>query len=330
MKRILLLVLLLAACIGGYRWVNTSDWLPQPSLEKITIADGNQTVGALLFAAISQGYFEKEGLEVTLQRHSFGKLALDSVLRGEADFATVAETPFVQAVLEGKQPRLVATIGKADRFDAVIARPGLDLKDMSDLKGKKIGLPLWTTAHYFLNMLLHVYGLKKEDIEMINLRPEEIIDALKEGRVDAVSIWESVLSDVVRAFPEPLKKLDGKNLYIFYWNIVSREDYLKTHPETAEKLLRALVRAETWCQKNPQACRDNTAQFIKIHPEDLRALWSRVALQVVMSQSLILTCENQARVLWIGNSGKKMPNFLNYLYDQAIRKVAPQNITLIE
>lgn len=41
-------------------------------------------IGMPFFIAEQQGFFADEGLQVTLQRYPFGKLALEAMLRGEA------------------------------------------------------------------------------------------------------------------------------------------------------------------------------------------------------------------------------------------------------
>ena len=42
--------------------------------------------------ALNMGYLAQEGLDVTAQPHAFGKLALEAVIEGQADLATVGDT----------------------------------------------------------------------------------------------------------------------------------------------------------------------------------------------------------------------------------------------
>jgi ABC-type nitrate/sulfonate/bicarbonate transport system substrate-binding protein len=51
----------------------------------------------LVQLAFTKGYFANEGLDATLRLQTSGKAALQGVLAGKADLATVSETPIVFA-----------------------------------------------------------------------------------------------------------------------------------------------------------------------------------------------------------------------------------------
>src|ERR1017187_2103341 len=66
--------------------------------EKVIFANIVLPNAALVHVAQMKGYYLKVGLDVTAQTHQMGKAALQSVLDGKADFATVAETPIMFAI----------------------------------------------------------------------------------------------------------------------------------------------------------------------------------------------------------------------------------------
>jgi ABC-type nitrate/sulfonate/bicarbonate transport system substrate-binding protein len=61
--------------------------------KKITIAYSTAANAILVYIAFAQGYFAEEGLDASPQPHAFGKPALNAVIEGKADLATVADTP---------------------------------------------------------------------------------------------------------------------------------------------------------------------------------------------------------------------------------------------
>ena len=63
--------------------------------EKITIAYSTTPDAVLVCIAIAKGYFSEEGLDAIPQAYPFGKIALNAVIEGKADLATVADTPIV-------------------------------------------------------------------------------------------------------------------------------------------------------------------------------------------------------------------------------------------
>ena len=76
---------------------------PAGPVEKVTIAYSATTDSVLAQVAQTRGYYREEGLEVTPHMHPYGKPALREVLEGKADFATVAETPVMFAILNGEK-----------------------------------------------------------------------------------------------------------------------------------------------------------------------------------------------------------------------------------
>ena len=78
--------------------------------EKVTIAYSASPDAALAQVAQAKGYYLQEGLDATPQMHPYGKVALDAMLEGKADFATVAETPVMFEIMNGGKISIIATI----------------------------------------------------------------------------------------------------------------------------------------------------------------------------------------------------------------------------
>ena len=113
MKRLLLrtaiAVAALAICACFFACSRT-DQKPAGPPEKVTIAYATLPETALAQVAQSRGYYREEGLEVTARLHPYGKPALEDLLTGKADFATVAETPVMFAIMKGEKISVIATI----------------------------------------------------------------------------------------------------------------------------------------------------------------------------------------------------------------------------
>ena len=57
---------------------------------------------------------------------------------------------------------------------------------MSDLKGKRIGLPRQTSAEFYLGRYLQLNGINLDDVTLIDLKPTQVEESLTKGDVDAV------------------------------------------------------------------------------------------------------------------------------------------------
>jgi ABC-type nitrate/sulfonate/bicarbonate transport system substrate-binding protein len=89
---------------------------------RVTIAYATPPYTVIADVAEMQGYYRKEGLDAVPHRHSTGKAALNEVLEGTADFATVAETPFMLAIMKGADISIIATIQSSNKNNAVVAK----------------------------------------------------------------------------------------------------------------------------------------------------------------------------------------------------------------
>jgi NitT/TauT family transport system substrate-binding protein len=99
--QIALRITIVVSIIGAFSACTKADRKPAGPLERITIAYSASPDAALAQVAQAKGYYLLEGLDVAPQRHPYGKVALDAMLEGKADFATVAETPVMFAIMNG-------------------------------------------------------------------------------------------------------------------------------------------------------------------------------------------------------------------------------------
>ncbi len=64
-------------------------------VDKITVAVAEYLTGDLDYVVEEQGYFEKNGLDVTIKGYGSGKACADALIDGEADISTSADNVFV-------------------------------------------------------------------------------------------------------------------------------------------------------------------------------------------------------------------------------------------
>jgi NitT/TauT family transport system substrate-binding protein len=325
--------LILAALLGGYAWRGRTPAVPLPGPpEPMTIAINSPYAGTgLVFVAQARGYFAHEGLNVTLQPYTTGKTALDEVLEGRANLATVADIPIMFAVAKGRPVSIVATISTVERDPAIIGRKDKGVVTLASLSGKRIGVTLGTSGHFVLDAFLIRQKLSADDVTLRDLQPEEIVDALVKGEVDAVATWEPYLGALRTQLGANGTSFFSEGLYELPFNIAGRQDYVFSHPEAINKLLRALVRAERFYKDEPDAARKIIASAINVSLETLQEVLPTYRLNVTLHQSLLLALEDETR--WaIKNkltTRIDIPNYLKHLYLDGLRTVKPESVTVI-
>lgn len=303
----------------------------KPPAEKVTIAVPTLPIFTLFYVAHAKNYFTDEGLDITFRKYPYGKVAFDAMISGESDFAASAEIPVMFAAMKGEEILIVAQTMASAKTDAIVARRKSGISSPSDLKGKKIGVPVGTTAEYFLDLFLTVHAIPGETVKTVPMKPDDMDDALKTGRVDAVVIWNPYLSIFAKRYGKEVALFFDETIYVEMSLVTGKKAFVTAHPEAVKKILRALIKAEDFVRKNQAESIDIVVEGIKADKEELKDYWPIYKFSVNLDQALLLNLESQGR--WaIRNrlsDRKEIPNFLDLIYLDALKAVKPDAVTVI-
>ncbi len=318
---------LLACCVSCTR----TDHTPVGPPEKITIAYATLPETALAQIAQSRGYYREEGLETTAHLHPYGKIALKEVLEGKADFATVAETPVMFSVMTGDAISIIAIIQTSSLGHAILARRDRGVLTLADLKGKKIAATLGTTSHFFLDAILITNGIDRKDVEIVDIKAQEIPDALSRGDIDAVSTFNPFVAFAQKKLGDRVITFHDKDIYRYTFNVVATREFIRKNPWKVKKMLHSLLKAEEFVKKNPDESQKIVAGFSGVDIGIVRSTWADADFSVSLDQSLILALEDETR--WAIKGGltneTKVPNYLDYIYIDGLASVKPKAVKIL-
>lgn len=123
----------------------------------------------------------------------------------------------------------------------------------------------------------------------------------------------------------------GEGIYTETFNISAAQDFVHRNPETVKKVLRSLIRAVEFIRENPDKSRRIISSYSKMDEALLGELWGIYHFKVTLDQSLLITLEDQAR--WAIKSKltdkTRVPNYLNFIYQDALKAVKPEAVTII-
>lgn len=163
--------------------------------EKVRIGYLNLLTSAPLYVAENKGFFEREGLEVELVKLSSANEAYEALARGDIDF--VPSTGILPVLINAPKVGGVVKIASASSlvgkmtFDKLITLND-KISQLTDLKGKKIGIFPGTTPTTFLKIFLKSKGVDVDSITFIQIPPENQLAALESGSIDALFGYEPV------------------------------------------------------------------------------------------------------------------------------------------
>jgi ABC-type nitrate/sulfonate/bicarbonate transport system substrate-binding protein len=299
--------------------------------EKITIAYPKSVYSVLFAVAKSKGFFKAAGLEVVPQLHDFGKIAVQSMLEGKAEMAISGDTVAMFAIVRGQPIYIIAENMTSKRNEAIVARKDRGINKPIDLEGKKIGVALGTTGHFFLDSFLSVNGIRKEKIKIVNMKPGEMNDAIKKGAIEAVAVWQPHLKQLERQLGDNGVVFYDERIYSDIVCLSASRDFVKKRPEAVKKILQALIRAEAFVKENPDETRRLVADFLKTDKTIIDEIWDTLNFKVSLEQSLLVSLEDQTR--WARENklieSRETPKYLDHIDFDGLQAVKPAAVTVI-
>lgn len=320
-----------AVVIGGYFFISSRKAeKPADPPEKVSIAFSMPHV--LIAVAQTKGYFAEEGLEMTPLLRSHGKAALQELLDGKADFAGTAETPAMFAIMKGERISILATVQTSSRNNAIVARRDRGIIEPLDLKGRTIATTRGTTAHFFIDAFLAARGIANKDIKLVELKPEEMPDALARGEVDAVATFGYGLVKARTKLGDRGITFYDEDIYTQSLIVVAKQEYISRNPGTVRKILRGLLKAEEFAVQNPAEARQLVADLNRVDIKLVSQTLSESRFGVTLDQSLLLSMEDEAQ--WAIKKGvirnaTGEPNYLDYIYFQGLESVKPEAVRIL-
>jgi ABC-type nitrate/sulfonate/bicarbonate transport system substrate-binding protein len=331
--RIVIILLSLAVCavIGFvvlWHWPSGEKY-SGPALQ-VTIGTALIDQSGLIWIAEHRGYFTGNGVNVTIKLFPAGKHAMGALLSSEVDVATASEFVFVVNALRDENIQILGSICKGDGHYLVTKKDG-SIRKPVDLKGKRIGIPLQTTAEFYLGRYLQLNGINLSDVTAIDIQPTQLGEALIKGEVDAVLVWDpyAYLIEKNLSGNSVIKPAQGGQPW--HWLLVARNDYVTKHTELIDRLLRSLYQAERFAIDSPVKARRIVQERLKIDDVYMERAWANIGLGLSLDQGLIIAMEDQSR--WrIGRdreSNLRMPYYPSHVYWQSLEKVNPLSVTMI-
>ncbi len=325
---ILVAVILIGLGIGSYFWLSQEEPGYTGPVENITLAAYAGEAGALVYVAEDKGYFEKNGLEVNIIDYGSGKAAAVALINGEADIATSAGFVFVSNSFDYADLRVLGTVATAE-VKELVARKDKGITTTDDLIGKKIGVTRRSGAEFLLGVFLTFNGISLQDIELVDLKPSEMMEAISNGDVDAVFTWDPNVFNIKEELGDNAISWSGGQ--DFYFVLLTKEDWIENNPVAAERFIRAVLEAEDYIESNSEESKEFVADRFDYELDYIDYSWPKQEFVVVLEQAMLITFEDQARWAISENLTDKtdVPNYFNYIYFDALEEVKPEAVTMI-
>ncbi|MCL5949074.1 MAG: NrtA/SsuA/CpmA family ABC transporter substrate-binding protein [Candidatus Bathyarchaeota archaeon] len=299
-------------------------------VESITFANVPNEVNSLIYIADNQQFFVANGLNVSYKNYASGLAAANGVLNGQVDIAAASEFVLVGKALSNVN---ISTFGSIDKVinEYVVARTDLGINNISDLKGKKIGVSLGTSTEFYIGSFLELNGIDISQVTLVNVPPPQTPAALANGTVDAVIAWQPNINTIENLLGNRVVMWPAQSNQAYYVNAICTSNWAVTHPELITRFLKSINQAESYLINNPNNAKAIVANSLNYSAAYVDSIWSSHQFALSLNQPLVSAMENEARWLISNNrtSETVVPNFLNYIYFDGLQTVKPESVNII-
>lgn len=206
------------------------------------------------WVALEKEYFKAEGVTVEIVgAFKAGPEIMSGFAAKSLDMAYVGEAPATTAVANKMADIVVVAQVNTEGSALVISKKESSIRKLSDLSGKTVAVPGHSTVQDFLlRKALTKSGVNIGDVNIIVIKPPEMIGALRTKQIDAFIAWEP--------YPSQAFMLEvGRNLATSkeMWEnhpccvLVTDKKYAKAHPDIVEAVVRAHIRATAFIKDFP-------------------------------------------------------------------------------
>ena len=299
--------------------------------ESVTLALQSGPRAGLVLLAAEKRYFAEQGLDVKFKRMAMGTAAIDAVHTGEADLALATETPFVFAVLNKKNVRLLARLYRSRSFVSIVARRDRGIDRARDLAGKRIGFVSDRSADFFAESYLEFQGIGPGQFTRAPLTQDQVEKALIDGEVDAVTAWHPYSTRLLARLGPKAIAFNDPTIYQMHYDLIARPDFASSRPEVARRFIAALRAALDFLREHPREAKRLIVQAGKEDAELSASIWRAQDYTLTLDESLLGGLEDYARwaLAKTGTAEAKLPNFLDFIDPRPLRSVQAEAVSIL-
>lgn len=248
LKKAIVMVLLLFMVCG----ILTAGCTVKTELREVVLNEVTRSVFyAPLYVAVTKGFFEEEGMKISIVTGGGSDKSMTALLANQADVALMGPETNVYVVNEGKKdhPMIIAQLTKRDGSFLVGREPDPDFK-WEEMKGKSViggrrgGMPFMT-----LEYVLKQHGLTPGvDVEVYDhIQFNLMAGAFEGGLGDYTTLFEPTASLFANAGKGYIVSSVGLSSgEVPYTTFMVSQERIEKEPEFVQAFVKAVYRAQKW------------------------------------------------------------------------------------
>ena len=221
-----------------------------------------------IYSAIDEGFFDEEGIKLSVYTPSDPTAIISSVASGRDDFGLSYHPDILQAQSAGLEIVSVLSISQHP-LNSIMTLKKSSIKNPSDLRGKVVGYPGIPSNKAMLETVLSSQNININDVETVDVG-FELVKALVSGSVDAIigAYWthESIVMEL-QGYEIEIMRLEEWGVPDYYELIlITNKSFLEENKSEVEKVVNSFKRGYEVSIRNPQ---ESITSLISIAGEEI-------------------------------------------------------------
>lgn len=222
------------------------------SAQAVDVTVAYQTSAEPAKVAQADNTFAKEsGAKVDWRKFDSGASVVRALASGDVQIGNIGSSPLAVAASQQVPIEVFLLASQLGNSEAMVVKN--TIKTPKDLIGKRIAVPFISTTHYSLLSALKHWGIRPDQLQIINLQPSAIIAAWQRGDIDGAYVWAPAVNELektgkVLTDSDQVGKWGSPTLDVW----VVRKDFAQKHPEVVTAFARSALAAQKGYLDNPE------------------------------------------------------------------------------
>jgi NitT/TauT family transport system substrate-binding protein len=288
---------------------------------RLTIATGVDPSFAPYYVAREGGFFQRNGLDVTVNTGPSGSAMIAFLIGNQINSAYGAEQAGVSAHLVDPNVVAVAEGTALLRWISVLGR---NVASMDELKGKRVGVARGTGSETFWLSVVSKLNLNPADYTIVNVEAPEMVAALERGNIDAFAVWEPWPTRAMRAIPNTRILVSNDAIQIVRNFVYMNKAWAEANQDATQRLMRSLIQAQEFIASNPAEAAAQVARFLRQDRAFIAELMTKVEYKMNLTADSVANIQlaidqlrgmnrlsrevTPAQVIWTGPLSQVAPD----------------------
>jgi ABC-type nitrate/sulfonate/bicarbonate transport system substrate-binding protein len=314
-------VLALPAAAAGAYVLPASAQAPT----RITIATGVDPSFSPYYVAKEGGFFERNGLDVTVNTGPSGSAMIAFLIGNQINSAYGAEQAGVSAHVRDANVVAVAEGTALLRWISVLGR---GIRTMDELKGKRVGVARGTGSETFWLSVVAKLNLNPADYTIVNVEAPEMVAALERGNIDAFAVWEPWPTRAQRAIPNTHILINNEAIQIVRNYVYMNKAWAEQNRPTTERLMRSLIQAQEFIESNRDQAAQQVARFLRQDRALVAELMTKVGFRMNLTADSVANIQLAIDQLRGMNRLDRPVTTADVIWPEPLRWVAPDRVRI--